>query len=209
MVLEKTPESPLDSKGIKPVNLKGDQPWIFTGRTDAEAEALVFWSSDANRWLLGKSLMLGKIEGRRKTGHQRIRWPDAITDAMNMTLNLGKLREKVRDKWGLVYCSPWGHKGSDTIVQLASNTVALQCCVSFSCAAEWIRHAYTHIPSFWVAFLFRSWQRIEFPVLYSMFSIVIYLICSINSVYMLIPISQFFPLLFPPWYPYKRGQRMK
>ena len=45
MVLEKTAESPLDSKKIKPVNLKGDQPWIFTGRTDAEAEAPVFWSS--------------------------------------------------------------------------------------------------------------------------------------------------------------------
>ena len=50
MVLEKIPESPLDSKEIKPVNLKGDQPWIFTGRTtDDEAEALVFWSSDVNR----------------------------------------------------------------------------------------------------------------------------------------------------------------
>jgi len=52
VVLEKTPESPLDSKEIKPVNLKGDQPWIFSGRTDAEAEAPLFWSSDANmtRW---------------------------------------------------------------------------------------------------------------------------------------------------------------
>ena len=54
VVLEKTPESPLDSKEIKPVNLQGDQPWIFTGRTDAEAEAPVFWSSDAHRWLIGK-----------------------------------------------------------------------------------------------------------------------------------------------------------
>ena len=52
MVLEKIPESPLDSKEIKTVNLKGDQPWIFTGKT--YAEALVFWSSDANRWLIGK-----------------------------------------------------------------------------------------------------------------------------------------------------------
>ena len=54
VVLEKTPESPLDSKEIKPVNLKGDQPWIFTGRTDAEAEAPVLWSSDVNRWVIGK-----------------------------------------------------------------------------------------------------------------------------------------------------------
>ena len=65
MVLEKTLESSLDSKGIKPVNLKGDQPRIFTGRTDVEAEAPVFWSSDANKQLIRKSLMLGKIKGRR------------------------------------------------------------------------------------------------------------------------------------------------
>ena len=50
-MLEKTPESPLDSKEIKPLNLKGDQPWIFTESTDAEAEAPVFWSCDVNRWL--------------------------------------------------------------------------------------------------------------------------------------------------------------
>ena len=50
---QRTPESPLDSK-IKPVNLKGDQHWIVTGRTDAEAEAPVFWSSDVNRQLIGK-----------------------------------------------------------------------------------------------------------------------------------------------------------
>ena len=58
MVLEKTPESPLDCKEIKPVNLKGDQPWIFTGRTDAEAP--VFWSSNVNRQLIGKVPDAGK-----------------------------------------------------------------------------------------------------------------------------------------------------
>ena len=62
MVLGKTLESPLDSKEIKPVNLKGNQPRIFTGRTDAEAEALILWPPDA------KTLMLGKTEGRRKRG---------------------------------------------------------------------------------------------------------------------------------------------
>ena len=66
VALEKTSESPLDSK-IKSVNLKGDQPWIFTGRTDAEAEAPVFWSSDANRWLIGKVLGAGKDRGQEKT----------------------------------------------------------------------------------------------------------------------------------------------
>ena len=60
VVLEKNPESRLDSKEIKPVNLKGDQPWIFTGRTDAEAEAPIFWSSDVNRWLVGEVPDAGK-----------------------------------------------------------------------------------------------------------------------------------------------------
>ena len=88
---------------IKPVNLKGDQPWIFTGRTDAKAEAPVFWSSDVNRQLFGKSLMLGKIEGRSRRGCQRMKWLD-ITDAVNM--NLGKLQEMVRDKeaWHAAVC---------------------------------------------------------------------------------------------------------
>ena len=94
-VLEKSPESPLDSKEIKPINLKGDQPWIFTGRTDAEAKAPVFWLSDVNKQLIGKSLMLGKIEGKRR-GCQRMRWLHGITDEMNM--NLGKLQEMVRDR---------------------------------------------------------------------------------------------------------------
>ena len=66
VVLEKTPESSLDSKEIKPVHLKGDQPWIFTGRTDAEAEALVFWSSDGKRWLTGKVPGAGKNQGQKE-----------------------------------------------------------------------------------------------------------------------------------------------
>ena len=93
-VLEKTPESPLYSKEIKPVNLKGKQPWIFTGRTDAEAP--VFWSPDANSWLIGKVPHAGKDWGQRRRGHQRMRWLDGITDAMNM--NFSKLWKMVRDK---------------------------------------------------------------------------------------------------------------
>ena len=88
-------ESPLDSE-IKPVNLKGNQPWIFTGRTDVETETPVFWSPDANSWLIGKSLMLGKIEGRRRRGHQRMKWLDGITDAVDT--NVGKLRKMMRDR---------------------------------------------------------------------------------------------------------------
>ena len=66
VVLEKTPESPLDCKEIQPVHLKGDQPWLLIGSTDAEAEASVFWSSDANSWLIGKVPDSGKGWGQKK-----------------------------------------------------------------------------------------------------------------------------------------------
>ena len=83
MVPEKTPESSLESKEIKPVNLKEDKPWIFTRRTDAEPEALVVWSSDAERQLTGKVPDAGKIEGRRRRGHQKMRWLDGIKEMPN------------------------------------------------------------------------------------------------------------------------------
>ena len=66
MALEKPPESPLDSKEIKPVNLKGEQPWIFTGRTDAEAEVPILWSSDVNRWLIWKLPNAGKDQRQKR-----------------------------------------------------------------------------------------------------------------------------------------------
>ena len=66
MVLEKTSESPLDSKEIKPVNLKGNQPQILIEKTDAESEALVFWSSDGNNWLIGKVPDTGKDWGEKE-----------------------------------------------------------------------------------------------------------------------------------------------
>ena len=75
-VLEKILESPLDSKQIKPVNPKGSQPWICTGMTDAEAEAPILWPLIQRSDSLQKILMLGKIEGRRKKGRQRMRWLD-------------------------------------------------------------------------------------------------------------------------------------
>ena len=65
-MLEKTPESPLDSKEIKPLNLKGDQPWIFTESTDAEAEAPVFWSPDVNSQLIRKEPDAGKDRGQKE-----------------------------------------------------------------------------------------------------------------------------------------------
>ena len=86
VVLEKTLGSPLDCKETKPVNPKGNQYWIFIGRTDADAESLLFWPSDGKRWLI-KTLMLGMIQGRRRRGQQRMRWLDGITDSMKMSFS--------------------------------------------------------------------------------------------------------------------------
>ena len=106
VVLEKTSESPLH-KEVKSVSLKGHQPWIFTGRTDAEAETPVFWSSNVNRWLIGKYPDAGKDWSREEnemTEDEMVRWHHQLDrPEFEQAPGVGDGQES------LVCCSPWGH----------------------------------------------------------------------------------------------------
>ena len=87
VVLEKTLESPLDCKEIQPVPPKGNQSWVFIGRTDVEAETPVLWPPDVKSWLIGKDSDAGKDLGQEEKGWQRMRWLGGITDSMDMGLS--------------------------------------------------------------------------------------------------------------------------
>ena len=104
LVFEKTLVSPLDSKEIKPVNPKGNQPWISIGRTDAKA--LILWLLDVKRWLTGKD----PDEGKRRR-QQSMRWLDSITDSVD--LNLNKLWEIMKDR-GAWHATVHGFTKSET-----------------------------------------------------------------------------------------------
>ena len=116
VALEKTLENPLDCKEIKPVNPKGNQFWIFIGRTDAEAEALIFWPPDAKKWLIGKDPNAGRDwrqEEKGTTEDEMAGWQHWLDGRESgCTPGVGD------GQGGLVCCSPWGHKELDVTKRL-------------------------------------------------------------------------------------------
>ena len=117
VVLEKTSESPLDCKEIKPVNPKGNHSWIFIGKTDMKLKLQYFGHLMQITDLLEKTLMLVKFETRWRRAQQRMKWLHDITDSMDM--NFSKLWDIV--KGILVCCSTWGLKGLGMTAWLNNN----------------------------------------------------------------------------------------
>ena len=97
VVLEKTLESPLDCKDIKPINPKGSQPWIFIGRTDAEAPVL--WLPDVKSWLIGKDPDAGKDWGQEEKGETEKEMLDGITDSVDLSFSKLRVIVKNREAW--------------------------------------------------------------------------------------------------------------
>ena len=118
-MLEKTPESPLDCKEIKSVNPKGNQPWIFIGRTDAEAETPILWPPEAKSWLTGKDLDAVKNWGWEEKGEtedEMVGW--------HHRFNAHESQQTLGDSEGqgsLACCSPWDHKELDMTEPLNNN----------------------------------------------------------------------------------------
>ena len=115
VVLEKTPESPLDCKEIQPVHPKGNQSWIFIGRTDAKAETPILWPPDVKSWLIWKDPDAGKDWGQEKgmTEDEMVEWHHWLNGhEFEWTLGVGD------GQGGLACCSPWSCKESDVTEQL-------------------------------------------------------------------------------------------
>ena len=127
VVLEKTPESPLDCKEVQIVHPKGDQSWDFFGRNDAKAETLILWLPHVKSWLIGKDCDAGRDWGQEEKGtteDEMAGWHHRIDGCeFEWTLGVGD------GQGGLACCSPWDHKESDTTERL--NWTELNwCCFS-------------------------------------------------------------------------------
>ena len=150
VVLEKTPESPLDSKEIQPVHPKGNQSWIFIGGTDAEAETLILWPPDVKNWIIGKDPDAGKDwrqEEKGMTEDEMLEWHHRL-DGWEFEQVLG-----VGDGQGsLGCCSPWGRKKSDTIEW--PNWTHYHYHFSFIC----INQMYKKLISVWLVLRCVAWQ---------------------------------------------------
>ena len=128
VVLEKTLESPLDSKNIKPVNSKGNQPWTFIGRTNVEAEAPILWPPDAKNWFTWKDYDVGKDwrqEEKGMTENEVAGWHHWLKEH--------EFEQTSGDREGqesLECCSPLGRKESDITEQLNNKPLVFSCCYS-------------------------------------------------------------------------------
>ena len=125
VVLEKNLENPLDRKKIQPVHPKGDQSWMFIGRTDVEAETTVLWPHDVKSWLIWKDPDAGKDwrhEEKGMTEHETVGWHHGLSGH-----EFGWTPEVGDGQGGLVSpCSPWRHKESDTSERLSWTDVHLE-----------------------------------------------------------------------------------
>ena len=122
VLLEKTPESPLEIKEYKPVTLKGNQSWILIGRTDSEAEAPILWPHDVQNWLIRKDLDLGKDwrqEEKGTTEDEMVGWHHRL-DGQEFEQAPGA----GDGRGNLVCCSSWNHKESDTTEWLNNKNAA-------------------------------------------------------------------------------------
>ena len=124
VVMEKTLESPLDCEEIQPAHPKRNQSWILIGRTDVEAETSVFWLPNAKNRLIWKTLILGKIEGGRRRGKQRMKWLDGIVNSNGMSLS------KTRNWWwtgrpGMLQSMKWQRLGHNWVAELNRKVIII------------------------------------------------------------------------------------
>ena len=133
VILEKTPESPLDYKEIQPIHSKGDQSWVFIGGTHAEAETPILWPPDEKRWLIGKDRDVGKDWGQEEKGmteDEMVGWHHQVNGhGFGWTLGVGD------GQGGLACCSPWGQKSQTQLsnwTELKSDLVQVICSLESS-----------------------------------------------------------------------------